>query len=43
MKNIVRIGEVRDQDAWRREDIKRMSPNERVKLVLELQDRANIG
>lgn len=39
MKNIVRIGEVRDQDAWRREDIKRMSPTERVNMVLEMQDR----
>mgnify|MGYP006297358725 CR=1 FL=1 len=39
MKKVVRIGKVGDQDAWRREDVKRMSPNERVSMVLEMQDR----
>ncbi|NOY74279.1 MAG: hypothetical protein GXP32_00615 [Kiritimatiellaeota bacterium] len=39
MKKMVRIGRVEDQDEIRREDIRKMSPNERVASLLELQRR----
>jgi len=37
MEKIVRIGKVTDQDAIRRDDIGKMSPDERVSLVLQMQ------
>lgn len=37
MEKIVRIGKVTDQDAIRRDDIKKLSPDERVQMVLQMQ------
>ena len=40
MKKIVRISSVEEHDAHRREDVARMSPDERVLMALEMQSRA---
>jgi hypothetical protein len=40
IKKIVRIGTVQEQDRVRREDMRRMSPVERVGALIELRDRA---
>ena len=37
MEKIVRIGKVTDQDAVRRSDIQKLSPDERVSMVLQMQ------
>jgi len=37
MEKVVRIGKVIDQDAIRREDIRNISPNKRVLMVLKMQ------
>lgn len=37
MKKIVRIGKVEDQDKFRREDMRRMTPNERLAMLLDMQ------
>ena len=37
IQRIVRIGTVSDQDRFRREDVRRMSPGDRVRLVLRMQ------
>ena len=37
MEKIVRIGKVTDQDAIRRSDIQKLSPDERVSMVLQMQ------
>lgn len=37
MKKIVRIGKIEDQDNLRRADCAKMSPNERVDAVLQMQ------
>ncbi len=37
MKKIVRIGKIEDQDKLRREDCAKMSPEERVDAVLQMQ------
>ncbi|MBN1865174.1 MAG: hypothetical protein JW808_09765 [Victivallales bacterium] len=37
MEHKVRIGKVADQDGFRREDIRRMSPDERVSMLLLMQ------
>jgi len=37
MKKVVRIGKIADQDKFRREDIKNMTPDERVKMLLNMQ------
>jgi hypothetical protein len=37
MEKIVRIGNVTDQDAIRRDDINKMSPAARVSLVFQMQ------
>lgn len=37
MGKIVRIGKVTDQDAIRRSGIQKLSPDERVSLVLQMQ------
>ena len=39
MKKLVRMGSVSDQDRFRREDCRRMSPDRRVRLLLEMQRR----
>lgn len=38
MKKIVRIGKVEDQDHWRRDDLRACTPNERVEMLLQLQN-----
>ena len=37
MKKIVRIGKIEDQDEFRRDDIRKMSPNARVSMLIEMQ------
>ena len=37
MKKVVRIGKVADQDDFRRDDIRNMSPNDRVNMVIKMQ------
>ncbi len=37
MKHTVRIGNVEDQDRWRRDDLRACSPDERVEMLLQLQ------
>ena len=37
MKHIVRIGKIKDQDRWRRDDLRACTPNERVEMLLQLQ------
>jgi len=39
MKKIIRIGKLEDQDDFRRDDIRKMSPNSRVNMVLEMQSQ----
>lgn len=39
MKKTVRIGKVEDQDEFRREDIRKMSPGARVDMVLKMQSQ----
>jgi hypothetical protein len=39
MKTIFRIGSVQDQDRWRRDDIQALSPNQRVAMLLEMQNQ----
>ncbi|RLG32416.1 hypothetical protein DRN80_06180 [Methanosarcinales archaeon] len=38
MKPIVRIGKIEDQDRWRREDLQKCTPDERVDMLLQLQE-----
>ncbi len=40
IKKTVRIGTVRQQDQFRREDMLRMSPAERVGALVEMRNRA---
>lgn len=37
IEKTVRVGKPEDQDRWRREDMLRMTPNERVRLLVEMQ------
>ncbi len=37
MKKTVRIGKISDQDEFRRNDIRKMSPNARVIMLLSIQ------
>ena len=37
MKKCVRVGRVQDQDGWRRDDLRAMTPSERVDMALQLQ------
>ena len=37
MKKIVRIGKIEDQDKFRRDDIRDMSPNARVSMLIKMQ------
>ena len=39
MKKIVRIGKLEDQDDFRRDDIRKMSPDKRVDMVLKMQSK----
>jgi len=39
MKKKVRIGTVQDQDRWMRADIRALSPNQRVEMVLKMQSQ----
>ena len=39
MEKVVRIGKLADQDNHRRDDIRELSPNERVQMILEMQSR----
>ena len=39
MNRTVRVGKVEDQDRFRREDMLRLTPDERVRLVFEMQAR----
>jgi len=39
MKRTVRIGRIEDQDRWRRADLRKCTPSERVDMVLEMQAR----
>ena len=43
MKHIVRIGSIEDQDRWRREDLKKCTPDERVDMLLQLQENFFAG
>ncbi len=36
MKKIVRIGKIENQDNLRRDDIRKMSPNNRVDMMLKM-------
>jgi hypothetical protein len=38
MEKIVRISKIEDQDTIRREDMKKMSPSERLKAMIQLRD-----
>ena len=38
MIKTVRIGKIEDQDKWRRDDLRKMTGDERVKHVLILQE-----
>jgi hypothetical protein len=40
IKKTVRVGTVQMQDEFRREDMLRMSPAERVMMLMELRDAA---
>ena len=40
IKKTVRIGTVRQQGGFRREDMRRMSPAERMAALIEMRDRA---
>jgi len=40
IKKTVRIGSVQQQDEFRRQDVMRMSPSERVEALIELRNRA---
>ena len=37
MKKVVRIGKIEDQDKFRRDDIRKMSPNARVSMLINMQ------
>ena len=39
MLKTIRVGKIEDQDQWRRDDTRKMTGNERVDSVLELQSR----
>lgn len=39
MKPIVRIGKIKDQDRWRRDDLRSMSPIQRVEILEKMQDQ----
>lgn len=39
MKKIVRIGDIEDQDNWRRDDTGALTPNQRVAIVVEMQNQ----
>ena len=39
MQKVVRIASVEDHDRHRREDVRRMTPNQRVALLLAMQRR----
>ena len=40
IKKTVRVGTVQQQDGFRRQDMLRMTPAERVKVLMELRDAA---
>jgi len=40
IKKTVRIGSVQQQDEFRRQDVMRMSPSERIGALIELRNRA---
>jgi len=40
IKKVVRIGSVRQQDEFRRQDVLRMSPSERIGALIDLRNRA---
>lgn len=39
MKPTVRIGTINEQDQWRRDDCRALSPNQRVDMLLQMQDQ----
>ena len=39
IKKMVRIGAVADQDTFRRQDVKAMTPSERVMCLIRVRDR----
>jgi len=39
MKTTVRIGTIDEQDQWRRDDLRALSPNQRVDMLLQMQDQ----
>ena len=43
MKTLVRIGRIEDQDRWRREDMQKLTPDERVDILLRLQENYFAG
>jgi len=43
MKTLVRIGKIEDQDRWRRDDMRKLSPDERVDILLQLQENFFAG
>lgn len=38
IEKTVRVGKPEDQDRWRREDMLRMTPNERLQMLLDWRD-----
>ncbi len=43
IKTLVRIGKIEDQDRWRREDMQKLTPDERVDMLLQLQENYFAG
>ncbi len=43
MKPIIRIGTIQDQDRWRQEDMRNCTPDERVDILLQLQENFFAG
>jgi hypothetical protein len=37
MQHVVRIGRIKDQDRWRRDDLRKCTPAERVDMLLQMQ------
>ena len=43
MNKTVRIGKIKDQDRWRRDDLRACTPDERVEMLLQLQAEYFVG
>ncbi len=43
MNKTVRIGKIEDQDRWRRDDLRACTPDERVAMLLQMQNKYFTG